>query len=236
MRRAITVVGVALLGICLGGLGCAGASGTKGLSGYWVTKEAPRNYLRCRPWLQFHTDGTLETNLSRSRCYVARLMTYTTQAPFLNFNQGRRRYFCRYARRGGRLKLACGKRRVPSNFRSSIVLHRRPTTRRRGTLAELAGTWQLRFFRSLSVWTISKTGQLHTGRGPATKIRLRPGHTPRRVDVQLSAGRVDRCIYRVGARHLTLCCAGRRQPRTYPRSFASCRHPIVLVRKLTTRP
>lgn len=234
--RSKPVVGVMLWTLCLGGLGCAGTSGTKGLSGYWVTKEAPRNFLRCRPWVQFHADGTLETNLSRSRCYVARLMAYSVRPPFLDFSQGRRRYFCRYTRPGGRLKLACGKRRVPPDFRRSIVLHRQPNATRKGSLADLAGTWQIRFYKSLSVWAISNTGRLHTGRGPATKIVLRPGHTPRRVDVALSAGRVDRCIYRVSAHHLTLCCAGRRQPSAYPASFASCRYPIVLVRKRPPRP
>lgn len=237
MKCGSMLSAVIVCGVWLGPLGCAGSkgasrsSGLAGLSGYWVTKDPPRNPTRCRAWMQFHADSTLETNLSRSRCYSAYLMTYTVRPPFLNFSTGPRRFFCRYAVRGGRMKLACSKRRVPPDFQHAIVLHRRPTVRRGGTLADLAGTWRLRFWRRLVSWTISRTGQVSMGPGRTAQIFLKGGHTPHRFEMQMGASFRDRCIYRVGASHLTLCCGGRRLAGRYPRSIAACRFPIVLVRK-----
>jgi hypothetical protein len=235
-RRKMThtgaIVVAALLGAGLGTLGCSGASGPAGLAGLWRTKHPPRHPFRCRTWVRFHADGTLETNLTRSRCYAARLMTYAVRAPFLELARGRARYHCRFDVRRGRLKLACGKRRVPPDFSHAVVFHRRPVARRGARLADLAGTWQMRFFGYLSRWTISPNGQLQLGPGRTTRLVLVPGHTPLRLQVQVGAGGPDRCIYRVGAFHLTLCCAGRRgQPGAYPPSFAGCRFPLVFVRK-----
>ncbi|MCA9520510.1 MAG: hypothetical protein KC609_06040 [Myxococcales bacterium] len=211
---------------------CASSRAPSGLVDRFRARKPLLEGSHCRRWIAFYGDGTLETNVGMRRCESARLLTYRVDGRRLELDDaGQRRYSCRFELDRQALRLACGRRRLPENLRHGVRLEREPEPARGESLAHLCGVWRTRGWRTDVHLRITADGRLSVGKEFRSTVVLVKGFRPFRLELRQRGKRSDRCIYRLTASRLTLCCsAPTEKTRRFPRSFASCRVPLIMQR------